>query len=282
MAQHVTVTEYNPGWQGAFRREARRIKQILGDNCVAVYHIGSTAVSGLAAKPVTDIMPVVKSLAAADCAAEAFVRLGYEYLGEFGIAGRRYLRKGGDERTHQVHIFCADDEHNIFRHLAFRDYLRANAEVREEYGALKRSLAQKYPYDIQSYCDGKEEFVKRHEALALASFDSSWDRLYLAARKIQAVFCCAQNSGRTYPVAVHRCGRSGRRAYDGERQHLFGCMYRYRLFTRDVRRAGGNCFDDIRGRKPYFKDCGGYARRQRGYAVRRLPRVYDAALCRSG
>ena len=87
MAQHVTVTEYNPGWQGAFRREARRIKQILGDNCVAVYHIGSTAVSGLAAKPVTDIMPVVKSLAAADCAAEAFVRLGYEYLGEFGIAG---------------------------------------------------------------------------------------------------------------------------------------------------------------------------------------------------
>lgn len=185
MAQHVTVTEYNPGWQGAFRREARRIKQILGDNCVAVYHIGSTAVSGLAAKPIIDVMPVVKSLAAADGAAEAFARLGYEYLGEFGIAGRRYLRKGGDERTCQVHIFCADDEHNIFRHLAFRDYLRANAEVRGEYAALKRSLAQKYPYDIQSYCDGKEEFVKRHEALALASFDSSWDRLYLAARKIQ-------------------------------------------------------------------------------------------------
>ena len=75
MAQRVVVTEYNGQLERAFRREARRIKQILGDNCVAVYHIGSTAVSGLAAKPVTDIMPVVKSLAAADCAAEASVRL---------------------------------------------------------------------------------------------------------------------------------------------------------------------------------------------------------------
>lgn len=64
-------------------------------------------------------------------------RPGYEYLGEFGIAGRRYLRKGGDERTHQLHIFAAEDKRNILRHIAVRDYLRRHKEAREEYAALK-------------------------------------------------------------------------------------------------------------------------------------------------
>ena len=61
-----------------------------------------------------------------DDAAEAFSKIGYEYLGEFGIAGRRYLRKGGDERTHQIHIFQTEDWNNIGRHLAFRDYMRTH------------------------------------------------------------------------------------------------------------------------------------------------------------
>lgn len=105
MAQHIIVTEYNPRWPELFLREAERIREILGDNCMDVYHIGSTSVQGLWAKPIIDIMPVVRDLEAADRAAGKFEQAGYEYLGEFGIVGRRYLRKGGDERTHQVHIF---------------------------------------------------------------------------------------------------------------------------------------------------------------------------------
>lgn len=107
------------------------IRRVLGSNCVAVHHIGSTAVPGLAAKPVIDIMPVVKSLNDVDCLASEFVKNGYEYLGEFGMAGRRYMRKGGDERTHQIHIFAEKDTLNITRHLAFRDYMRVNSTVRE-------------------------------------------------------------------------------------------------------------------------------------------------------
>ena len=170
MAQHVIVVDYNPEWPVMFAAEAGMIRRVLGSNCVAVHHIGSTAVPGLAAKPVIDIMPVVKSLNDVDCLASEFVKNGYEYLGEFGMAGRRYMRKGGDERTHQIHIFAEKDTLNITRHLAFRDYMRVNSTVRETYAALKRSLAKEYPYDIEAYCDSKAAFVKAYEDEALAAY----------------------------------------------------------------------------------------------------------------
>ena len=167
MPQHITVVDYDPDWPRQFQAEAARIRAVLGDNCTAIYHIGSTAVPGLAAKPILDIMPVVENLEAVDRAAPAFEAMGYEYLGEFGIPGRRYLRKGGDERTHQLHIFARTDRANITRHLAVRDYLRAHREAREEYARLKRALARQFPYDIDGYCLGKEEFVQALEQAAL-------------------------------------------------------------------------------------------------------------------
>lgn len=168
MSQHIIVTEYNPAWLQMFEQEAVAIKQILGENCIAIYHIGSTSVPGLAAKPIIDIMPVVKSLTNVDKVSKQFESIGYEYMGQFGIAGRRYLRKGGDERTHQIHIFAQGDNLNINRHLAFRDYLRTHEDVRNAYAELKIRLAQKYPYDIDGYCDGKENFVKEIESKAFS------------------------------------------------------------------------------------------------------------------
>ena len=171
MPQHITVVDYRPEWEQMFENEARVIWKILGDNCAAVHHIGSTAVKGLAAKPIIDIMPVVKSLESVDAVAAEFERMGYEYLGEFGIEGRRYLRRGGDERTHQVHIFKMQDSLNITRHLAMRDYLRVHEDCRESYGALKKALAERFPYDIDGYCDGKDRFVKEIEKKALILWD---------------------------------------------------------------------------------------------------------------
>ena len=111
-------------------------------------------------------MVAVQNLEKVDDAAEAFSKIGYEYLGEFGIAGRRYLRKGGDERTHQIHIFQTEDWNNIGRHLAFRDYMRTHKKERDEYAKIKSSCTE-IPYDIDGYCDGKEEFVRKIEKLAL-------------------------------------------------------------------------------------------------------------------
>lgn len=168
MAQHITVVGYRRQWPDDFAAEAARIQDILGKNCTSVHHIGSTAVPELSAKPVIDIMPVVKDLQAVDKAAAAFEAIGYEYLGEFGIPGRRYLRKGGDERTHQIHIFAESSKADIQRHLAVRDYLRSHRDAAEAYGRLKTELAKKFPFDIEGYCDGKDEFVKRLEERALA------------------------------------------------------------------------------------------------------------------
>lgn len=105
MPQQVRVVAYDARWADEFRKESEKIKEILGGECVAVHHIGSTAVEGLQAKPIVDIMPVVKDIGKIDALYPEFEALGYECMGEFGIAGRRYFRKGGDERTHQVHIF---------------------------------------------------------------------------------------------------------------------------------------------------------------------------------
>lgn len=166
MAQHIIVVDCDPCWEQQYLAEAKTIRAILGENCTAIFHIGSTAVRGLKAKPIIDIMPVVCSIAV-DEKQGAFEEIGYEYLGEFGMAQRRYLRKGGDERTHQVHIFQETDRINIERHLAVRDFLRAHSEIARQYGALKESLARRYPYDIEGYCDGKDAFVKDLERQAL-------------------------------------------------------------------------------------------------------------------
>ena len=120
MPQHITISEYNPAWTMMYDEEKRQIMEILGSECITVYHIGSTSVPGLAAKPIIDIMVSARSLSGADSCRSGFEAIGYEWLGEFGIPGRRYLRKGGDERTHQIHIFQCDDRENIERHLAFR------------------------------------------------------------------------------------------------------------------------------------------------------------------
>lgn len=167
MAQHIIVVEHNPDWEQMFEAEAKLIQNILGNNCIDIHHIGSTSVSGLASKPIIDIMSVVKDIEKVDKFINELEEIGYEYLGEFGIPGRCYLRKGGDERTHQVHIFEHNNVKDIERHLAVRDYLRSNREAVEQYEELKKYLAMQYPYDIEGYCNGKDAFVKSLEQKAL-------------------------------------------------------------------------------------------------------------------
>ena len=173
---HIRVVPYNAAWPALFQEEADRLRAVLGENLAALHHIGSTAVPGLAAKPILDLMPVVYDLEEVDRRNPAFEALGYECMGEFGIPGRRYFRKGGDDRTHQVHIFAAEDEGNIRRHLAVRDYLRVHPEEAAAYSRLKMKLARRYPEDLESYCLGKEDFVQKLESRALLWYGSRKER----------------------------------------------------------------------------------------------------------
>lgn len=164
---HVVVTNYNENWKQLFNEESQKIKDIFGDQLIDIHHIGSTSVPGLKAKPIIDIMPVVKDIEKVDSFNEQMTGLGYECMGELGIKGRRYFRKGGDHRTHQVHVFQVDNKQDINRHLAVRDYLRTHTEEAKQYGNVKENLAKQFPTDIEAYIDGKDAFVKELERKAL-------------------------------------------------------------------------------------------------------------------
>lgn len=163
----VKVKEHNEKWKQMYSEESQYIKDVFGGELIDIYHIGSTSVIGLKAKPIIDMMPVVKHIEKIDSFNEQMADIGYESLGENGIKGRRYFRKGGDNRTHQIHIFQEDNEEDINRHLAVRDYLRTHPEDAKRYGDLKEKLAKRFPSDIDSYASGKDAFVKELEKKAM-------------------------------------------------------------------------------------------------------------------
>ncbi len=163
----IEVVPYDPAWPAAFAAERALLNDALGDAAVEIHHIGSTSVPGLAAKPIIDILVEATDLAALDAHDDAVVALGYESMGEFGIPGRRFYRKGGADRTHHVHAFATDDP-GLARHLAFRDYLRVHPEVTAEYAALKQRVVATCANDIERYMAGKNDFIKRVEETATA------------------------------------------------------------------------------------------------------------------
>ncbi|WP_018392588.1 GrpB family protein [Bacillus sp. 37MA] len=166
-AMNIIVTDYDDDWIQFFRTEAKKIREIFKDEIVEIHHIGSTAVPGLKAKPIIDIMSIVKDIKIVDTFNAKMVEIGYEALGELGIRGRRYFRKGGENRTHQIHIFQFDNEFEIERHLAVREYLISHKDEAIKYGELKERLAVEFPKDIEGYSDGKDNFVKNLERRAI-------------------------------------------------------------------------------------------------------------------
>lgn len=161
----VEVTDYNQDWPEMYRKEADILRNIFSDCMVDIQHIGSTSVHGMKAKPVIDILIVLDNIENASSKDSAMIAAGYEPKGEYGIPGRRFYQKGGDERTHHVHAFGAGNP-EIERHIVFRDYLRSNREDAAMYGNLKESLARKYPHDIDSYIEKKDQTVKEIERRA--------------------------------------------------------------------------------------------------------------------
>jgi GrpB-like predicted nucleotidyltransferase (UPF0157 family) len=166
--QTVEVIPHQASWAAAFAAEAAQIRAALNPLKVRLHHIGSTAIIGIHAKPIIDMLLEASDLGALNAQACALTSLGFEALGEFGIPGRSYFRKNNADRvrTHHLHAFAQGSEH-ARRHLAFRDYLNAHPLAAQNYSDLKIKLAQAHPQDMNAYMDGKDAFVKAHEALAL-------------------------------------------------------------------------------------------------------------------
>ena len=164
--ESIELVPYSSAWEETFKNEAGALKEILGKNFVDIHHIGSTAIPGIMAKPIIDILPVVKKIEDVDKLTSAFEKLGYTVKGEYGIPGRRFFTKSaGGKRCFNVHIF-QEGHPDIERHLRFRDHMRTHPEDAEAYSDLKIELVAKAPDDMEKYCWGKEDFVKAIELKA--------------------------------------------------------------------------------------------------------------------
>lgn len=166
----VILAPYNADWPQMAAGYAECLR-VLGPVLVVVHHIGSTAVPGLAAKPIIDLMPLVTNLADLDRERRQIEALGYSWHGEFGIPGRRYcaLSDANGDRIAQLHFFKADSPH-AERHIAFRDYLRAHPEVANAYEMEKRRARALHPDDSHAYTDEKAAWIRVMETKALAWF----------------------------------------------------------------------------------------------------------------
>lgn len=165
----VELVPHRPEWAAMARAEASRLEAALGDVLRAVRHIGSTAIPGIMAKPIVDLIPIVTSLSELDAAKEAVRALGYRWHGEFGLARRRYCTFSDPKtgrRKFQLHCYAENDP-SVPRHLAFRDYLRAHPGIAKAYEAEKIRAAALQPFDTQAYNAEKNDWIARMEREAL-------------------------------------------------------------------------------------------------------------------
>jgi GrpB-like predicted nucleotidyltransferase (UPF0157 family) len=168
MVRQVIVMPHNPDWSRQFERASQAVQGIMAANLIAVHHVGSTAIPGIYAKPIIDMLAEVADMPPVDDQAPRLAAIGYEAMGEYGIPGRRYFRKhdAAGIRTHHLHVFQAGSV-EVLRHLAFRDYLIAHPEAAQAYSQLKQRLAAAHPTDIEAYMDGKDGFIQTMEQKAL-------------------------------------------------------------------------------------------------------------------
>ncbi|MBX7074072.1 MAG: GrpB family protein [Pirellulales bacterium] len=160
--RRVVLCPHDPGWANIAAAERTRWRAAIGDALVTIDHIGSTAIGGIAAKPIIDLLATVASLDAFDACAPQVVALGYQWRGEFGIAGRRYCTDDDlvtGARRFQVHAFARGDA-QIERHLAFRDYLRAHPREASDYEAEKRRVAALHSEDWGEYAEAKSPWIR--------------------------------------------------------------------------------------------------------------------------
>ena len=161
----IEVRPYDPAWTTAFESERVRLAAALGPLARRIEHNGSTAVPGLAAKPIIDIQISVAALHPLTQYAPMLERLGYIHVPHADDSFAPFFHRPAEwPHTHHIHVVQAGSEEER-RTLAFRDYLREHADARREYEALKRTLAKKFggndPESREAYANAKSEFIER-------------------------------------------------------------------------------------------------------------------------
>lgn len=166
----IRLTEYQHVWKLMYEQEVHFLQKLFCMDNIRFEHFGSTAVPGMRAKPVIDIICIVPNIERIDSYNQQLKLFGYESAGEWGIEGRRLFRKGGDERSHHLHVYQANNP-QIDRHLIFRDYLLTHRKEAEKYSNFKQMLSRKYDSTAE-YSAAKKKFVSEMETRALDWYHS--------------------------------------------------------------------------------------------------------------
>lgn len=156
------VVDYDPRWPQIYEDERARILSAIGPWVAGIEHVGSTAIPGLAAKPIIDILVGLKTLSDAVHCIPRLQAVGYEYVPEYEkeVPERRYFRKGPlENRTHHVHMVEKGSDFWV-KHLRFRDHLRDHPEDARRYERLKRELAARFTDDRDLYTESKTDLVE--------------------------------------------------------------------------------------------------------------------------
>ncbi|MRS03762.1 GrpB family protein [bacterium] len=164
----IVISAYQSNWPELFNQESAVIQSLIGNYITVIEHIGSTAVAGLAAKPIIDILIGVNHLSDSPRFVPPLQELGYIYVPEHEVdlPERRYLYKQ-ESGEDTFHLHMVEPQSDFFRrHLAFRDYLRTHPEAVAEYAALKIRLAGEFGSDRSGYTDAKTDFIKEIEEKA--------------------------------------------------------------------------------------------------------------------
>jgi GrpB-like predicted nucleotidyltransferase (UPF0157 family) len=154
----ICVVDYDPEWPRVFARLRARIWPSVSDFTLGIEHVGSTAVPGLAAKPVIDIDIVVAGRQEIPLAVERLTNLGYVHEGDLGIPDREAFDLPSGGPAHHLYV-CPRESLALRSHLALRDHLRAHPQDVAAYSVLKKRLAQEFTHDIARYVEGKSEFI---------------------------------------------------------------------------------------------------------------------------
>lgn len=167
--EQVSIVEYDSRWPVEFSKLARVLKRFLGDSHEKIEHVGSTAVPGLAAKPILDIDIVISGEDKLPVVRDKLAQLEYSFEGEKGISQRWAFRRK-DEKTpndgskktwmdHHLYV-CPRESRELKRHLFLREFLRNHPQKVQEYGELKKDFSRKFGFDRIGYTEAKTEFLE--------------------------------------------------------------------------------------------------------------------------
>lgn len=169
MSAPIIIEDYSPHWPEAFEAIRTRIAPAVTEFAASIEHVGSTAVPGLAAKPIIDIDILLKPTAELSLTIEKLFAIGYQHQGTLGVAGRDAFKAPLHDVQHHLYV-CSAAGQEFHRHITFRDYLRTHPKDAGDYARLKRSLAAKFRDDREAYSLGKTNFI--NEILHRADLES--------------------------------------------------------------------------------------------------------------